>query len=177
MPTVENCVFPLSKNAIFKRAGYNAGTLMVRFLLRIWQKFPIWVHLLASRIVRPRFRVAVAAMIFDEQGRVLLFKHTYRKFEWGIPAGSLEHREQPASAVVREVCEETSMQIEVQRLLLAESSREDHHISLIYLCRILAGEFRESNEICEMQYFALNDLPVAMLSAEKDLIRRVAAML
>lgn len=157
--------------------GYNAGTLMVRFLLRIWQKFPIWVHLLVSRIVRPRFRVAVAAMIFDGQGKVLLFKHTYRKFEWGIPAGSLEHREQPERAVVREFREETGMQIEVQRLLLAESSKDDHHVSLIYLCRISSGEFRESNEICEMRYFGLGELPARMLSAEKDLIRHVADML
>jgi 8-oxo-dGTP diphosphatase len=150
---------------------------MVRFLLRIWQKFPIWVHLLASRIVRPRFRVAVAALIFDEQGRVLLFKHTYRKFEWGLPAGSLEHREQPERAVLREFLEETGMQIEVQRLLLAESSKDDHHVSLIYLCRLVSGEFRESNEISEIRYFGLNDLPKMMLSAEKDLIRRVAVML
>lgn len=150
---------------------------MIRILLRIWQKFPIWVHLLASRIVRPRFRVAVAAMIFDEQGRVLLFKHTYRKFEWGLPAGSLEHREQPERAVLREFFEETGMQIEVQRLLLAESSKDDHHISLIYLCRIISGGFRESDEISEIRYFELNDLPKKMLSAEKDLIRRVAGML
>ncbi|MBI5297095.1 MAG: NUDIX domain-containing protein [Chloroflexi bacterium] len=150
---------------------------MVRILLRVWQKFPIWVHLLASRLVRPRFRVAVAALIFDEQGRVLLFKHTYRKFEWGLPAGSLEHREQPERAVLREFLEETGMQIEVQRLLLAESSKDDHHVSLIYLCRLVSGEFRESNEISEIRYFALNDLPQRMLSAEKDLIRRVAGML
>ncbi len=150
---------------------------MIRILLRIWQKFPIWVHLLASRMVRPRFRVAVAAMIFDEQGRVLLFKHTYRKFEWGLPAGSLEHREQPERAVLREFFEETGMQIEVQRLLLAESSKDDHHISLIYLCRIVSGAFRESNEISEIRYFDLNDLPKKMLSAEKELIRRVADML
>lgn len=150
---------------------------MIRILLRIWQKFPIGVHLLASRIVRPRFRVAVAAMIFDEQGRVLLFKHTYRKFEWGLPAGSLEHREQPERAVLREFFEETGMQIEVQRLLLAESSKDDHHISLIYLCRIISGGFRESDEISEIRYFELNDLPKKMLSAEKDLIRRVAGML
>lgn len=157
--------------------GYNAGTLMIRILLRVWQKFPIWVHLLAARILRPRFRVAVAAMLFDGQGRVLLFKHTYRKFEWGLPAGSLEHREQPERAVVREFYEETGMQVEVQRLLLAESSRDDHHISLIYLCRIVDGEFRESNEICEIQYFALGELPKMMLSAEKELVRRVITML
>jgi hypothetical protein len=39
--------------------------------LRLWRTLPIWVHFLAAKLVRPRFRAAVAALIFDEQGRVL----------------------------------------------------------------------------------------------------------
>lgn len=146
---------------------------MKRFLFRIWRRFPLWMHIFAARIVRPRFRVGVAALIFDEQGRVLLFRHTYRKFEWGIPGGALEYGEPPEQAMVREMLEETGMRIEVQRLLLAESSKDDHHISLIYQCRIADGVFRESDEISEMKYFDVNALP-PMLFAEKDLIRRVA---
>ena len=148
---------------------------MIKFLLRVWQKLPLWVHILASRIVRPKYRVAVAALIFNETGQVLLFRHTYRKFEWGIPAGSLEYDEWPEDAIVREMLEETGMQIQVQRLLLAESSKDDHHVSLIYLCRIVDGVFRESDEISEVKYFHVNDLP-PMLFAEKDLIRRVARL-
>jgi len=116
--------------------------------------------------------MAVAALVFDEQGRILLFKHTYRKLDWGIPAGGLEYGEQPKDAVVREFFEETGMTIEVQRLLLAESSRHFHHISLVYLCKIVAGEFRESHEISEIRYFNVDDLP-PMLFDEKDLIRAV----
>ncbi len=149
---------------------------MMPFLLRLWRKFPLWAHILASRIVRSKFRVAVAAMIFDEEGRVLLFKHTYRKFEWGIPAGSLEYNEQPENAIVREMLEETGMQIQVQQLLLADSSKQDQHVSLIYLCKIADGTFRESLEISEMKYFDVNDLP-PMLFTEKGLIRRVAGVL
>lgn len=131
------------------------------------------MHILAARIVRPRFRVAVAAIMFDESGRILLFKHTYRKFEWGIPAGSLEYHERPEDAIVREMLEETGMKVQVERLLLAESSKDDHHVSLIYQCRIVDGVFRESDEISEVKYFDVNDLP-PMLFAEKELIRRVA---
>jgi len=149
---------------------------MMPFLMRLWRKFPLWVHILAARIVRSKFRVAVAAMIFDAQGRILLFKHTYRKFEWGIPAGSLEYDEQPENAIVREFLEETGMQIQVQELLLADSSKQDHHVSLIYLCKIIGGTFKESLEISEMKYFEVNDLP-SMLFTEKDLIRRVAGIL
>jgi len=137
---------------------------------------PLWMHFLAAKLVRPRFRAGVAAVVFDEQGRVLLFKHTYRKFEWGLPAGGLEYNEQPENAIVREFFEETGMQIEVQKLLLAESAKEDHHVSLIYLCKIVSGMFKESLEISEMKYFDPNDLPF-MLTAEKNLIHVVAKSL
>jgi len=146
----------------------------MKLLLRLWRFLPIWVHFLAAKLVRAKFRAAVAALIFDEQGRVLLFKHTYRKWQWGIPAGSLEHREQPADAILREFHEETSMQIEVKKLLTVLSAREDHHLTVVYLCKIVGGEFKPSNEVSEMKYFDVNDLP-QMLFAEKDLIRQVAS--
>ncbi len=92
---------------------------MMKILLRLWRILPMWVHVLVMRIYRPRFRASVAAMVFNEQGRILLFKHTYRKFEWGIPAGGLEYNEQPQNAIVREFFEETGMQIKVEKLLLA----------------------------------------------------------
>lgn len=136
----------------------------------------MWIHVLAIRMYRPKFRAAVAAMIFDEQKRILLFKHTYRKFVWGIPAGGLEYGEQPEIAIVREFFEETGMQIKVEKLLLAESSKEDHNISLIFLCKIVSGTFKESSEISEMKYFDVNDLP-HMLFAEKNLIHTVAKSL
>jgi ADP-ribose pyrophosphatase YjhB (NUDIX family) len=149
---------------------------MIKILLRIWRALPMWIHVLAMRMVRAKFRASVAALIFDEEGRILLFKHTYRKFEWGIPAGGLEYGEQPDKAIVREFFEETSMRIEIEKLLLAESSREDRNISLIFLCKIVSGTFKESHEISEMKYFDVNDLP-QMLFAEKKLIRWAVATL
>jgi ADP-ribose pyrophosphatase YjhB (NUDIX family) len=147
---------------------------MMKTLLRIWRAMPLWMHFLAAKLFRPRFGAAVAAIIFDEQGRILLFKHTYRKFEWGLPAGGLEYYEQPADAIVREFFEETGMQIQIEQLLTAVSAREDHHISMIYLCKIVSGEFKESHEISEMKYFPITELPDRMLSAEKELIKWAA---
>lgn len=143
---------------------------MMRFLLRTWRYFPQWTHVLAAVVLRPRYRVGVSALVFDEQQRVLLFKHTYRKLEWGLPAGALEYGEQPVDGILREVHEETGMMIAVERLLLAESSPHMRHVSLVYLCKIVNGEFRDSYEISEMRYFDVNSLP-PMLFDEKDLIR------
>ena len=132
----------------------------------------MWVHTLAALILRPRFRVAVAALVFDAQGRILLFRHTYRKFAWGIPVGGLEFGEQPEQGVIREFFEESGLTIEVEKLLFADSSRLFRHVTLLYLCKIVSGEFRESYEVSEMEYFDVNDLP-RMIFDEKDLIRDV----
>lgn len=132
----------------------------------------MWVHVLAIRLLSPRFRMAVSALVFDDQQRILLFRHTYRKLEWGIPTGGLEYGEQPHDAVAREFFEETGLTIAVRRLLLADSSQYARHVSLVYLCDIVSGEFRESDEVCEMKYFDVEHLP-PMLFDEKDLIRSV----
>lgn len=129
----------------------------------------MWVHVLATRLTQPKFNAGVSALVFDEQGRVLLFKHTYRKFEWGIPGGGLEYKEQPTDAMVREFHEETGMKIEIEKLLRVSSAREFPHLGIVYLCKITGGEFKPSHEISEMKYFDPDDLPV-MLFAEKDLI-------
>jgi ADP-ribose pyrophosphatase YjhB (NUDIX family) len=144
----------------------------MKTLLRIWGKFPLWVHTLAARILRPRFRVAVAALVFNEQGQILLFKHTYRRLEWGIPVGGLEFGEQPEEGVMREFFEESGITIQVERLLFADSSRLFRHVTLIYLCKVASGDFRESYEVSEMKYFDVDDLP-RMILDEKNLIYSV----
>jgi 8-oxo-dGTP diphosphatase len=84
----------------------------------------------------------------------------------------LEHREQPADAIVREFFEEAGMQIKIEKLFTAVSAKEDHHITIVYLCKIVSGEFKPSLEVSEMKYFDVNDLP-QMLFAEMNLIRSV----
>ncbi len=148
----------------------------LKFLLRIWRVLPDWVHVLGTLLVRPRYRVGVVAVVFDDQGRILLFKHTYRRFDWGLPAGGLEPGEAPEQAVIREFREETGIPIEVKRMLMAVSARQGRHISLVYLCRISGGEFRESLEISAMKYFEPAHLP-AMLFSEKEMIRMVLGQL
>lgn len=146
---------------------------MMKYLLKIWRVLPLWVHIFGARVLRPRFQVAVAAMVFDEHGHILLFRHTYRKVEWGLPAGSLEHRESPENAVIREFHEETGMRINVESLLMAISARRDDLVSLIYLCKIIEGEFKPTLEVSEIRYFDPNDLP-AMLFTEKELIKQIS---
>lgn len=128
-------------------------------LLRIWRLLPMWTQVLLSRIIRPKFQVFSAAVIFDNDNRIMLVKSTYQRFHpWGLPGGSLNYGEPPDAAVIREVLEETSLKIEVDSLLFVKTWIPDR-VGLYYLCRIANGEFQPSDEVSEYGYFSLDDLP------------------
>jgi len=133
--------------------------MMKRILLQIWRIFPAWLQDILSRIIRPLFQVFVAAVMFDEDKKILLVKSTYQRFHpWGLPGGSLEYGEHPEDGVIREVWEETGLNVCIEKFLLVNSWLPDR-VGLYYLCRIVDGTFHPSEEVSEFAYFSLEDLP------------------
>lgn len=128
-------------------------------LLKIWRILPEWLQAILSRIIRPSFVVGVSAVIFDDQFRIFLGKSTYQRFHpWGILGGGLEYGEGTEEAVVREVWEETSLKIKVDKLLLVRSFAPDKFI-LYYVCTIQDGVFQASDEVSEAGFFSIDALP------------------
>jgi ADP-ribose pyrophosphatase YjhB (NUDIX family) len=56
---------------------------------------------------------AVAAVIVDPAGRVLLCQQSQGHRLWGLPGGKIRHGESPIHAVIRDVREETGTEIEI----------------------------------------------------------------
>jgi len=140
---------------------------MRRFLLRIWRILPLWMQGLASAILRPRYHVPAGAIILNEQGQLLLCEHTYRRqYPWGLPGGDIHFGEDPAEAVRRELCEETSLTVQATRLLLVESSKEVRKVSLTYLCTGVSGSFIPSDEVSAIRYFDTEALPELSLEQQ-----------
>ena len=133
---------------------------MIRnLLLKIWRLLPVRIQMVLSRLVNPLFQVFVAAVIINDEEEVLLVKSTYQRFHpWGLPGGSLEYGESSEDAVIREVLEETSLKVTVEKLLLVKTWRPDR-VGMYYLCRREFGEFQPSDEVAEAGYFPMNDLP------------------
>ncbi|MBI4731269.1 MAG: NUDIX hydrolase [Chloroflexi bacterium] len=133
---------------------------MKRFLLQIWRILPFWVQRLAAAIIRPRYQVAVGALIFNDQGELLLCEHTYRRLHpWGLPGGDLKFGEDPVEGIKREILEETGLEVQDARLLLVENSAEIHHIALTYLCTGVSGTFIPNEEVSSIRYFDTGSLP------------------
>jgi len=132
---------------------------MKSFLLQVWRIFPLWLQIVLSRVIRPLFQVFAAAVIFNEDKKILLVKMTYQRFHpWGLPGGSLDYSEIPEDGAIREVREETGLEVGVEKLLLVKTWSPDK-VGLYYLCKIKAGTFQPSDEVSEYGYFSINDLP------------------
>jgi len=128
-------------------------------LLKIWRVLPLWIQIFLSRFIRPLFQVFAAAVSFNNDNEILLVKSTYQRFHpWGLPGGSLDYGESAEDATLREVWEETGFQVEIERLLLVKTWRPDR-LGLYYLCKIIGGEFRPTDEVSEFGYFSLEHLP------------------
>lgn len=142
-------------------------------LLRIWRDvpFPDWTRRLFLRILNPSFMVGAMALIQDEQGRVLLLEHTYRReVPWGLPGGWLKHNESPEVGVVREVFEETGLHVRPVRLLAA-AFWGNSQLDLLYHCTVHGGTYQSSDETGVHRWVATDELP-RLLPNQLALLRK-----
>ncbi len=118
-----------------------------------------------------RIMVAVGAVIVDEKERVLLVKHVperngFWQGKWICPGGSLELGESIGEGIIREVKEETDLDIELDTLLppferIVKSDGETtlHVIYIDSLARVVAGEFRPASDVGEGIWVSREELP------------------
>jgi ADP-ribose pyrophosphatase YjhB (NUDIX family) len=105
----------------------------------------------------PTPKVGATAVIPDGEGRILL-DHRADDGCWGLPGGWLGSNESPQECVVREVREETGLEVSVVRLATVEwrpaslPAAPHGQVGLVYLCRALGGELRPSHESLEVAW-------------------------
>ena len=101
--------------------------MFIEFLGAVWRHLPGSVRRRLVRIGQKRFTVTVGAVIFDDQGRILLLEHVFRPDSgWGIPGGFISKGEQPEAALRRELREEIGIEVENVELLFVRTLPTDH---------------------------------------------------
>jgi len=123
---------------------------------------------------------AVAALLRDEEGRVLIQRGHHGG--WSLPAGAIEPGEAPAQAVVREVYEETGLQVRVGRLLgvvggagcrtTYPNGDRVEYVVTIFECTRLAGAMISSNEeTAELAWFLPDQIPTLAFPYPAEALR------
>jgi ADP-ribose pyrophosphatase YjhB (NUDIX family) len=112
-----------------------------------------------------RVRVGAAAIVRDSRGWILLEKRSDCGL-WGLPGGRIEAGESVREAAVREVKEETGLNIEITQLLGVYSEPDEFRIvtfldngdvvqlvDIILEAKIISGELEPSSESEALQFF------------------------
>lgn len=136
---------------------------MKKWVYWLWRVLPIPEKLrgLILWLGNRKFIIGIAALILNDRGEILLFKHTYRTdCNWGFPGGYLKGRENPAAAIQREVMEESGLVLKTLEVLEVIRSAEMDRLEILFRAE-LVGELRfiPSYEVIEAQFFPLDQLP------------------
>jgi 8-oxo-dGTP pyrophosphatase MutT (NUDIX family) len=109
----------------------------------------------------------VSAVVFDDEGRVLLNRRS-DTLKWSLIGGIPEPGEQPAACAVREVEEETGVHCEVERVIVVQALKPVtydngdvcQYMDIAFHCRAVGGEARvNDDESLEVGWFAVDALP------------------
>ena len=109
----------------------------------------------------------VTAVVLDERQRVLLVRRADNG-RWTLVTGCLDPGEQPAVGAVREVAEETAVQVRVERLLSVAAlplmtfpnGDQTYWMDIAFRCRPTGGQARvNDDESIDVGWFVLDALP------------------
>jgi len=108
-------------------------------------------------------KVGADAAIFNQSGEILLMERSDGS-GWCLPCGWVEPNEKPVEAVVREVLEETGLEIKVRQLVgvftRMPGAKSGPHtmIAVVHLCEIVGGELTLSHEGTALRYWSIDEV-------------------
>jgi 8-oxo-dGTP pyrophosphatase MutT (NUDIX family) len=105
-----------------------------------------------------RFSVAAYAVIRNAPGEVLLTRRR-ESDDWVLPGGTVEDEEAPWEAVVREVSEETGLDVTVDRLVGVYVKRRERDLVHVFAASVVGGGMQTSGERDRVAFLDPRNLP------------------
>jgi ADP-ribose pyrophosphatase YjhB (NUDIX family) len=108
-------------------------------------------------------KVGADAAIFNEKGEILLMERIDGS-GWCLPCGWVEPNEKPVEATIREVREETGLEVEPKQLVgvftrKASAENGPHTmVAVVHLCQIVGGQLTLSHEGSDLRYRPIDDV-------------------
>lgn len=108
-------------------------------------------------------KIDTRAAIFKDEKILLTHENNGT---WSLPGGWCDVLESVASNIIKEVKEETGLDVETIKII-AVQDRNKHNkpiyaygvFKIFVLCNVIGGEFIENIETTEIKYFSLDEIP------------------
>ena len=127
------------------------------------------------RVAHPRFTVTAGAVIFNQNGEVLLLKHRFRPGSgWGLPGGFIEKAEQPIDALRRELREEIGLEVEDVEIFAVRSFAKPQQVEVLFRCRANGTLNPQTIEVERADWFATANLPDGLPRDQRLFVERAA---
>lgn len=134
----------------------------------------------------PLLQCAASIIIENEHGEILLGKRT-DNHQWGYAGGSLELEETVEECAKRELFEEMGLLADEIDFFMVNSGPDAHYVypngdevynvEIVYLCKKYHGEIkRQEEEIEEIRFFALEEIPEEISPPIRPVIRQYMKM-
>ncbi|MDN3055323.1 NUDIX domain-containing protein [Streptomyces sp. SRF1] len=145
---------------------------MKRLVARLWRiiRGPMQWRILW--LAHSKFMAGITGIVKDDADRVLLLRHRMWPSgrQWGLPTGYARAGEDFGQTVVREVREETGLEVKSGRLVQLTSGYK-LRIEVAYEAQLVGGELKiDSFEILEARWFSPDDLPDGIQESHRLLI-------
>ena len=101
----------------------------------------------------PRHSVSVAAAIVSQTGQVLAVRRRDNG-HWEPPGGILELDETIQAGLIREVLEETGLEVQPHALSGVYKNMSRGIIALVFRCSVADGEPHPTNEVAEVAWLS-----------------------
>lgn len=111
---------------------------------------------------------AASAVVVGGDGRIVLHRRADNDL-WALPGGAMELGESIAATVIREVQEETGLEVEPdyiigvytdpQHVFAYTDGEVRQEFSVCVACRVVGGELHISDESTDLCFFTAEDLP------------------
>jgi 8-oxo-dGTP pyrophosphatase MutT (NUDIX family) len=129
----------------------GGATIWQRLLVQTYAHLPRWLTNQVVRLVKGQYPIGVAAVVFDEHGRVLALRHTYGEPKWRLPGGLKDRRETVYETLVREVWEEACCVVAPEWIVEAEPAV--YTFDVVLTARLVEERpFRPSAEVVERRW-------------------------
>jgi ADP-ribose pyrophosphatase YjhB (NUDIX family) len=105
-------------------------------------------------------KMEVAALVFitSEEG-LLLVEQDYGRRYWSLPGGLVEANETIEQAAIREVKEETGLDVHLIRTIGVYRKYDRDGLAITFKAEVIGGELEAGAEISECRYFSFDKLP------------------